>query len=226
MIKLKQDLKSGNNSHSYILVSDDLDYLRNNLTFIHKSMSEDVETLDFYEIFPGKRDVSIDDVRKLLHDVNLTKRGKIKFALINEADRLSTEAANALLKNLEEPPADTVFFLLTRDFSKILDTIISRSRVYKFNKTRDLEKKFDNEVQMMYEKNYIFLISFFVAIHGEIVDVKAFLNELKLDLYSKMKSESDKNYFEGRISNVEKCLKMINANVNSRLALENLMLEF
>lgn len=73
------------------------------------------------------RIISIDQIRDLLQTVNLKSTfGGFKVAILAAADRLNVQAANAFLKTLEEPPAKTVFILLTSDVSRILETILSR----------------------------------------------------------------------------------------------------
>ena len=54
-----------------------------------------------------------------------------RVIIINNADKMTTEAQNALLKNLEEPPLDTIFILTTNSTSSLLETIISRMHIVK-----------------------------------------------------------------------------------------------
>ena len=65
---------------------------------------------------------------RVLHDLVLNKpvEGGYKVALLVAADRLNEDAANSLLKTLEEPPARTVFVLLSTEPGRLLDTIRSR----------------------------------------------------------------------------------------------------
>jgi DNA polymerase-3 subunit delta' len=75
---------------------------------------------------PSKH-ITIDQVRDLSSMVNQTShRGGQRAVLIYPAHTLNANAANALLKTLEEPPANTVFFLLAHDIKQLLPTIISR----------------------------------------------------------------------------------------------------
>lgn len=77
----------------------------------------------------------IDDIRSLRDGVKLAPTsGKKKIYIIDEAHMLTTEASNALLKTLEEPPDHVVFILATTNPEKILDTIKSRALVINFNK--------------------------------------------------------------------------------------------
>ena len=78
---------------------------------------------------------SIRFLKKELYNTSIEKGWKI--ILIFEADKLcipSSESANSLLKILEEPPAKTIFILVTNDFNQILKTIKSRCQKFFFNK--------------------------------------------------------------------------------------------
>ncbi len=69
----------------------------------------------------------VDDVRILREEVNFPPAvGRNKVYIIDEAHMLTTQACNALLKTLEEPPANTVFILATTDPNKLPATILSR----------------------------------------------------------------------------------------------------
>ena len=56
-----------------------------------------------------------------------------KMILIDDAQKMTPQAQNALLKTLEEPPLDTVFILICSNISKLLSTVVSRCRVLRFN---------------------------------------------------------------------------------------------
>jgi len=59
--------------------------------------------------------------------------------LIEEADRMTPQAQNALLKTLEMPPGDAVFFLMTDQMTALLPTIISRCRIVRFSYLEEKE---------------------------------------------------------------------------------------
>ena len=72
-------------------------------------------------------EIGIDDIRGLQRSANLPPyEGKCKVFIIDEAEYLSTEAANALLKILEEPPPRVVWLLLAAEEERLLPTISSR----------------------------------------------------------------------------------------------------
>ena len=78
---------------------------------------------------------SVDDIRSLVEQVRVPPQiGKYSVYIIDEVHMLSSQAFNAFLKTLEEPPAYAVFILATTEKHKILPTIISRCQVYDFNR--------------------------------------------------------------------------------------------
>lgn len=77
----------------------------------------------------------IDDIRTLRERVGLTpSEGRYTVYIIDEVHMLTTEAFNALLKTLEEPPDHAVFILCTTDPQKIPDTVVSRCTKVQFLK--------------------------------------------------------------------------------------------
>jgi len=75
----------------------------------------------------SKTEIGIDDIRGLQRIANLPPyEGKYKVFIIDDAEYLSTEAANSLLKILEEPPQSVVWLLLVAEEEHLLPTIISR----------------------------------------------------------------------------------------------------
>ncbi len=73
------------------------------------------------------RVVTIEQMRELMREIQLKPtEAEYKVAVITAADRLNTQAANAFLKTLEEPPAKSVLILLTTEPQRILETVLSR----------------------------------------------------------------------------------------------------
>lgn len=72
------------------------------------------------------RRIVVDQIRALEHRLQTASGGQLKVAVIEEADRLQTEASNAFLKTLEEPPADSLILLLTGFPEQLLETVRSR----------------------------------------------------------------------------------------------------
>ena len=78
---------------------------------------------------------SVENIRSIRQEVAYSTTGlKYKVYIIDEAHMLSASAFNALLKTLEEPPANVVFILATTEEHKILPTILSRCIRFEFKK--------------------------------------------------------------------------------------------
>lgn len=76
----------------------------------------------------------IADIRKIREMVLYSVGSEYRVVLLDEAQSMSREAFNALLKTLEEPPPQTVFVLLTTEPAKIIETVISRCMVFEFRR--------------------------------------------------------------------------------------------
>jgi DNA polymerase-3 subunit gamma/tau len=78
---------------------------------------------------------SVDDIRNLVDQVRIPPQmGKYKVYIIDEVHMLSTQAFNAFLKTLEEPPAYAKFILATTEKHKIIPTILSRCQIFDFKR--------------------------------------------------------------------------------------------
>jgi DNA polymerase-3 subunit delta' len=74
--------------------------------------------------------IKIDQIRSMQREVALSPHeGRWKVYIIRQMERATTEAANCLLKTLEEPPAQVVLMLTASDMDQLLPTIISRCQV-------------------------------------------------------------------------------------------------
>ena len=92
------------------------------------------ESLDVVEI-DAASNRSIEDIRSLRETIKfMPAEGKKRVYIIDEVHMLTTEAFNALLKTLEEPPAHVIFILATTEPEKIPMTILSRCQRYEFRR--------------------------------------------------------------------------------------------
>ena len=90
---------------------------------------------DITVIGPGdKASVGVDQIRDAISTVSYRAlHGGRKVYIIESADLLTVQAQNSLLKVIEEPPKDVIFFLLCNKKSQLLQTIVSRSQVLKLS---------------------------------------------------------------------------------------------
>ncbi|TPH33634.1 DNA polymerase III subunit gamma/tau [Helicobacter pylori] len=83
----------------------------------------------------GASNRGIDDVRNLIEQTHYKPSfGRYKIFIIDEVHMFTTEAFNALLKTLEEPPSHVKFLLATTDALKLPATILSRTQHFRFKK--------------------------------------------------------------------------------------------
>lgn len=86
------------------------------------------------------RNITVDQIRGLSHFLHLApSMARRRVVLIDTADELERGAANALLKNLEEPPRGTVFLLVSHAPGRLLPTIRSRCRFLGFQPLSDAD---------------------------------------------------------------------------------------
>ena len=108
---------------------------------------------------------SVENIKALMEQTRIPPQvGKYKVFIIDEVHMLSTQAFNAFLKTLEEPPAHVIFILATTEKHKILPTIISRCQIYDFERmtvkdTIDHLKKVADKEGITYEEEALAVIA-------------------------------------------------------------------
>ncbi len=81
----------------------------------------------------GKKNISIEQIRELIRKLSLSSfLNSYKIGIIKEAENLSEEAANALLKTLEEPRPGVIIILTVSDPDRLPKTILSRAQILQF----------------------------------------------------------------------------------------------
>lgn len=105
---------------------------------------------DIINIHPSGAAIKIDQIREVNRRLALkAHEAALRFVVIRNAEKMNTEAGNALLKMLEEPPEKTIFILISRQASDLLPTVVSRCRHIRFNPvsvaslSRFLTEKYD-----------------------------------------------------------------------------------
>ena len=94
-------------------------------------------------------EIGIDDIRELQHNASLPPfEGKYKVFIIDGAEYLSTEAANCLLKTIEEPPPQVIILMLTSEESRLLPTVVSRCQ------RLELKPMLTNEIEKILTESY------------------------------------------------------------------------
>ena len=138
--------------HSMLITSKDkkraMDYIQ---TFCRKNKIDIIDT----SLYSFEKAIGIQDVRNIHKQLVLRPfKGKVKVVVILAYDNITTEAQNALLKALEEPPANTIIIIAISRKELILSTIISRCKIIEL-KEDDLT--LSNEENAQYLKALISL---------------------------------------------------------------------
>lgn len=88
---------------------------------------------DVLFVSPPNRLIKIDQIREIRDAASSSPyEGRFRVVLIDDAHAMTEEAANALLKTLEEPPERTILFVITDQPHRLLDTIVSRCQRMRF----------------------------------------------------------------------------------------------
>lgn len=124
----------------------------------------DASNLDIIEMDAASNN-GVEEIRALREKISYApSAGKYKVYIIDEVHMLTTQAFNALLKTLEEPPKHAVFILATTEVQKVPQTILSRCMRFDFklvptNQIENLIKEIYNNEGKEYEDEAIKLIA-------------------------------------------------------------------
>ena len=149
-------------------------------------------SLDVLEI-DGASNRGIDEIRNLRETVKFKpSSGRFKIYIIDEVHMLTTEAFNALLKTLEEPPEHVKFIFATTEAHKVPLTILSRCQRFNFKRISVAEtvakiEEIAKQEKIKYEKNVPFLIA--KVSEGALRDAEGLLDQLATFSKDKIKEE-------------------------------------
>lgn len=86
-------------------------------------------------------DIGIEEIREIIHFLHQTPlEGNVRCVIIEEAEKLTPQSANALLKSLEEPPPHAYLFLCTHKEQALLPTLRSRLQKIRFSPLKKMEE--------------------------------------------------------------------------------------
>ncbi|MHB8063311.1 MAG: DNA polymerase III subunit [Ruminiclostridium sp.] len=158
---------------------------------------------DFQEIYLEDKSISVEDIRNILKGFVIKPLySKYKVFIINDADNMTIQAQNALLKSLEEPPPYVVFILTVQSGAAMTQTIRSRCQRILFNKIcyEDimgiLETKYGNR-----RPGWDFIVSYADGVIGtaiNLVDSPQYLEirEEVLEAVTQLLSSEDTDLFK------------------------------
>lgn len=229
--QLKTDLASGNLSHAYLFVGrEGIGKFELALSFAEFLQEGSPKNLDTIVLGDNGDSIKVEEVRSLVNRVNLTSQSPYKAVLIQNVERMTVPAANAFLKTLEEPPDRTVFVLTASGLSLVLPTIVSRTRVVRFSSSKEIcgDPVEIEEIQgLLQRSNLVDRFEYVDTLVKEEGDQKErFLNLLLIIFRKRLRGgwggSSSKTI--KALLKIEEAGILLKQNVNSRLVLENLML--
>jgi hypothetical protein len=171
---------------------------------------------------PEEGTVGIEMIRDFERELALTPRNSpAKAGLLTDIDRLTTEAQNALLKTLEEPPPHTYIIGTTRIPEALLPTILSRMSVVRLT---DVTQKSDTSILLKLLRESpgqrISLIEPFIATHD---DAKKFVTSL-LGAAQEELLHHPTPQLTALIRNLLAAQSQLSVNVNQKLVIDNAVL--
>jgi len=219
-----------------------------------KNKKELRRNLEFYLVdSEDENEIKVEKIRKLIGYLALSvSSGGFKVALIKDADKMNKNATNALLKVLEEPSKNKIIVLTSSNSGVLLPTILSRvqkievltkqqKNVANNSKLIDslyqilnsnISEKFNAVEKISKSENIIVILDVWLLFFSDLMHLKSDCKNLikdnsyieYLSKISEKYSKEDTQIILKEILNTKDILK--NTNANTRLVLENLVLNF
>lgn len=192
---------------------------------LHELIEKDtISQFDQVVVEPEGKSIGIEDIRNLQKNILLKPvEGTTKAIIIDKAETLTTEAQNALLKVLEEPPRHTKIFLLVSKIDALLETICSRCFVITIKET-SVHKQTDITVQDVIDADLGEKLYYAQTYGGSKEEAIRFLEALTESI-KKSVIDSTPRYYEKTLEKIVQTHKTISlSNIAPRFALEHLLL--
>lgn len=140
--------------------------------------------------------ITISQVRDLISRLNV-KQVSDRFIVIRPAELMTEEAANAFLKNLEEPKERVHFILVTDSPSKLLSTILSRAEIYflRENQKDLMDIKADERIKELAKSLLVAKADELIALAEEIAKKRERVREFALEVLGVAIEMLYKSYF-------------------------------
>ncbi len=152
---------------------------------VNKRVHPDLFVVDIEE---GAKNIKINQIREVKNFCSMTTSGRCKAVFINNAEFMSIEAQNSILKILEEPGDNNYFLLKTKNKYKLLPTILSRC--VHFN-LKPVDNFFKNEEFSLKNLKKLSFFEVYDKLNELIKEVKNLEDFLKILIYSNYPDEID-----------------------------------
>lgn len=215
---------------SFLIVAKDK---KESASYISNLLKEkEVDPLDI-NLQTYEKAMGIEDVRIIQKAILLKPfRGKTKAVIVDTYESITTEAQNALLKILEEPPTNTVIVIMTAKKELILPTIISRCKViFLQEKETNLAEgelsKFSDALDILLNGKTGEKLKIAQDITKDKEDAALWLEKMAIFVKDNLTKENNNLKYLNFLKELQETYKAIKStNVGQRTALENLFLSF
>ncbi|MFL0252996.1 DNA polymerase III subunit delta' [Clostridium neuense] len=171
-------IKIGKISHAHIICGEDgsgKSFIARELAakILGKTEIKDYADLIEWKINSGKKSISVDQVRSIIEEVNKKPyEGDKKVIIIHDADYITIQGQNALLKTIEEPPRGVFILLLCETMGRLLDTIRSRCQLHKIKKLpkEEMLAFINRKYGVLEDKEIKSILAFSVGVPGKVED--------------------------------------------------------
>lgn len=228
---LKKSIEKDRVGHAYLFTGPVHSEKKETALWLAKRLGCQNPDITQITVLEDKQEISIEQIRELKRYLSLSPHSSpCKAAIIENAEKMTSEAANALLKTLEEPKGNTVLILITNVPSALLDTIISRCEEIRFrapslNKiSKDfIKKEYTDALEMPLNDVFKYIEKICKPARHDGNKTEIF-NLLDSWLFWFREQESPENFIK-ILKEIQRTKNLVlNTNVNKRLALENLVL--
>ena len=166
--------------------------------------------------------IKISQIREIKNKIILKPNNGYLLVVIENANLLTTESGNALLKILEEPPVFCIIVLITNNVYTLLPTIISRCKKIYFNDESEREDfKYLNLFNQLQSARYNYQK---IKLVDEIVKKEIDIKEMLHDWIKYLEKDINKNNIN-TIKKIYRFDNIYNVGLNQKLFLENLFLK-
>jgi len=200
--------------HAYLIEGNDIQLI-------------DRETIRIVNNHKGKTmDLVLHKIEEVKEISNLLKLSSSEHLtlILRDIDNLSLEAANALLKTLEEPPKEVTFILIAKSCYSVPPTILSRCQVIRTLKTKKVDEKDLNEFGTFLDSKISNKLSLATTFSGRAPAIE-FLETSILSAHKLLQEgKGEKGKIVNFLTKADTALAAIRANGNVKLQLTNLFI--
>ncbi len=184
---------------------------------------------DYFELkITDRQSIGVREVKEMIKWLQMKPFQSVnKVAVILEAERLTIEAQNSLLKTLEEPPKNNYIFLITSNHKALLQTIISRAGIIRVA-SGQLKNPSENTVADILNTDIQTQLKWIDSIYNskDPIGRKAQIQLFLENVYNYTKQQTDLGTKKQNLELIVKTLEGLRRNVNIKLLLENFLFNY